>query len=496
MHARTWAIGLSTLLVNVGAMAQAIVPGPVSVDLDLVASGLTAPVVATHAGDGSGRLFVVDQAGVVRIIDAAGNLLPEPFLDVTSIIVAVNPNFDERGLLGLAFHPNYANNGRFFVRYSVPRDGGPNEPCTPGPRGCHTSVLAEFHVSDDPNVADFSSLRELLRIDQPEFNHNSGHVAFGPDGMLYVSFGDGGGANDDLDEPDLPHGPLGNGQNPSTLLGAILRIDVDSPPDPGKAYHVPDDNPFLNMAEVQPEIFAYGFRNPYRFSFHPDTGALIVADVGQALFEEIDIVEPGSNHGWAVREGFECFDPFDPSVPPATCSDVGPVLGDPLIDPVAAYDHGDGTAIVGGFVYTANPASPMHGMYLFADWSLGFSPAAGRLFLLDALDGTGTIAELMPSTGPLERYVLGIGQDDQGNLYALLSSSLGPVGTTGQVYRLVPPCTPADLASPFAALDIYDLLTFLNAFADGQSAGDINEDGLFDFFDVQVFLDLFSTGCP
>lgn len=497
MRTNAKAVALSLLALGALAHAQSIVPGPISADLELVASGLTSPVTATHAGDGSGRLFVVDQAGFIRIIDAGGSLLPTPFLDLTSVLVTLNPNFDERGCLGIAFHPDYANNGRFFVRYSVPREGGPDEPCTPGSRGCHSEILAEFHVSaDDPNVADFASLRELLRIEEPEFNHNSGHVAFGPDGMLYVTFGDGGGGNDDLDEPDLPHGPIGNGQNPATMLGSMLRLDVDSPPDAGKQYAVPADNPFVGVPGVLPEIYAYGFRNPYRFSFHPDTNMLIVADVGQALYEEITIVEPGTNHGWAIREGFACFDPFDPSTPPATCADTGPVLGDPLVDPVAAYDHSDGIAVVGGYVYRANPASPMFGQYVFGDFSRFFNPADGRLFLLDALDGSGTISELLPPTGALGKYLHGIGQDADGNLYALLTANLGPSGTTGEVYLIRPPCSAADRLTPFGTLDFFDVQDYLNAFAAMDSSADLIPDGNIDFFDVQMYLNLFASGCP
>lgn len=491
------AVTLSLLVLASAANAQSIVPGPMSADLELVASGLTSPVTATDAGDGSGRLFVVDQAGLVRIIDAGGNLLPTPFLDLTSVLVTINTNYDERGLLGIAFHPDYATNGRFFVRYSVPRSGGPDEPCTAGSRGCHSEVLAELHVSDtDPNVADFGSLRELIRIAEPEFNHNSGHIAFGPDGMLYVGFGDGGGANDGLDQPTLPHGPLGNGQNPGTLLGSVIRIDVDSPADPGKEYAVPADNPYVGNPDVLPEVYAYGFRNPYRFSFHPFTGSLIVADVGQALFEEIAIVEAGSNHGWAVREGFACFDPFDPGVPPASCPSTGPVLGDPLVDPVAAYDHGDGIAVVGGYVYHARESSPMYGTYVFGDFSQSFAAATGRLFLLDALDGTATIAELIPTSGTLGRYLLGIGKDAQGNVYVLTTANRGPSGNTGQVHRLRPPCSLADRVSPFCTLEFADVQAFLNDYSAMDPAADVIPDGRIDFFDVQSYLNAFAEGCP
>jgi glucose/arabinose dehydrogenase len=209
--------------------------GDVTIRLDLVVDGLVGPVGATHAGDGSGRLFIVDQAGQIRIVQD-GALLATPFLDLTDKIVEVSAFFDERGVLGLAFHPDYENNGRFFVRYSAPREGDPDEPCNDPDGfivGCHKEVLAEYAVSADPNVADPDSEVILFEVDEPQFNHNAGEVAFGPDGFLYFSLGDGGGAHDGLADVPPSHGPIGNGQNIETALGSMLRIDVDSPPDPG-----------------------------------------------------------------------------------------------------------------------------------------------------------------------------------------------------------------------------------------------------------------------
>ena len=209
-------------------------------------------------------------------------------------MVTVNPNFDERGLLGLAFHPDYATNGRFFVRYSKPRTGVMGEPCFGTSRGCHEAILAEFSVLGDPaksDVADPNSEIILFRVDEPQYNHNSGHVAFGPDGLLYWTLGDGGGAHDGLTDIPPSHGPIGHGQNPNTALGSLLRIDVDSTPDPGLPYVIPPGNPFADGGA--PEIFAYGLRNPYRFSFDDGPGAyrsLFLSDVGQNLFEEINVL--------------------------------------------------------------------------------------------------------------------------------------------------------------------------------------------------------------
>lgn len=490
---------IAAALVASAAGAQDIAPGSLSADLELFASGLTAPVTATHANDGSNRLFVIDQAGQIRIIEEVNGtptLLPAPFLDISGLLPVLNPNFDERGLLGLAFHPNYQNNGRFFVRYSAPRTGTEDEPCFDTSRGCHKEVLAEYHVSsNDPNSADPLSARILLEVDEPQFNHNAGHVAFGPDGMLYLTFGDGGGANDSLDEPDLPHGPIGNGQNPGTWLGSMLRIDVDSPPDAGLEYAIPADNPFIGMAPAQPETWAYGFRNPYRFSFDSDTGRLFLGDVGQALFEEVNIVDRGGNYGWVIREGTSCFDPFDNENPLPDCQDVGPIFGDPLVEPIAEYTHDDGIAVVGGFVYRANPASPMDGMYFCGDYSLDFGPT-GRLFLLDMNPAVPEWQELLPSSGPLGRFLLGIGQDAERHLYVLSTAAGGPSGTTGTVHRLVPPCSAADFVTPFDALDIGDVQSFLNAYAGSEDAADINGDGQIDFFDLQRYLNIFADGCP
>ena len=214
---------------------------------ELIADGLTSPVYATGAGDRSRRLFVVDQVGLIRIIDKHGYLLPDPFLDLTGVIVTVDTNFDERGVLGLAFHPRYKKNGRFFVRYSAPRDGDPSEPCFGTSRGCHEEILSEFKVSGDPDIADPTSERILFRIDEPQFNHDAGAVAFGPDGMLYFSLGDGGGAHDGLADNPPSHGSIGNGQNIGTALGAVLRIDVDSQPQAPLAYAIPQDNPFVGL---------------------------------------------------------------------------------------------------------------------------------------------------------------------------------------------------------------------------------------------------------
>lgn len=411
------------------AFGQKIPKGDITIGLELVASGLTAPVYATNAGDGSGRLFIVDQAGLIRIVDN-GELLEEPFLDLTDRIVEVNPNFDERGLLGLAFHPNYADNGRFFVRYSAPRTHGPLAPCVGTSRECHEAVVAEFKVSKkDPNKADPEG-RILFAIDEPQFNHDAGQIAFGPDGFLYFTLGDGGGAHDGLADMPPSHGAIGHGQNAETPLGNVLRIDVDGE----LPYEIPPDNPFVNTPDVN-EIYAYGFRNPYRFSFDDGPGGdgrLFVADVGQNLFEEIDIVVNGGNYGWVIKEGFHCFDPFDPTNSPDKCDDEG------LIDPVAEYTHDDGLAVIGGFVYRGNTFPELVGKYVFGDFSIDFGPT-GRLFYLDADGKLSDIFEfqLGGNNDPLGLFLFGFGEDEDGEIYAMTSENLAPVGHTGKVFRIV-----------------------------------------------------------
>ncbi|MEZ5332254.1 MAG: PQQ-dependent sugar dehydrogenase [Thermoanaerobaculia bacterium] len=278
-----------------------------------IASGLDRPSVLTHAGDGSGRLFIVEKIGRIRIVDASG-LRPQPFLDLTDRILA---NHLERGLTGLVFHPDYETNGRFFVAYT---NMAGNE------------VLAEFHVSSDPQVGDPDSEQQLLVVPEPTEIHNLNQLAFGPDGFLYIASGDGGPAND----------PNDNAQNLGLLLGKILRIDVDSSRPP-LAYAIPPDNPFVADPLARDEIWAYGLRNPSRFAFDSETGDLFIADVGQHEWEEVDLEPAGSpggvNYGWSLMEGFHCFDP------PTGCMRPG------LTPPIFEYSHSEGCAVLGGGVY-------------------------------------------------------------------------------------------------------------------------------------------------
>ncbi|MPZ89893.1 MAG: hypothetical protein GEU81_17955 [Nitriliruptorales bacterium] len=388
--------------------------------------------------DGSERRLIVDQVGLIHVLMPDGTLADEPFLDVRDRIVPLMENFDERGLLGLAFHPQFGDNGRFFVYYSAPlRAEAP-------PDWNHTSHLSEFQVSAaDPNRADPDSERRLLQVDQPQFNHNAGDLAFSPDGLLHVALGDGGGAND----TDLGHTPgLGNGQDVTNLLGSILRIDVDA----GDPYAIPPDNPFVGE-EGRDEIFAYGFRNPYRITF--DRGGdrdLFVADAGQNLWEEVSVVVRGGNYGWNIKEGTHCFDPDNPFTSPEVCPETG-ASGEPLIDPVIEYpnssgqDDGLGLVVIGGRVYRGTELPQLRGRYVFADWSRSFAEPDGTLLVAKPRDrGLWKLEELRVAGRPggrLGHFVLGFGEDASGEVYVLTSDTTGPTGTSGNVYRLTSPAS-------------------------------------------------------
>ena len=405
------------------------------IELRTMAAGLVSPVGMVPDPDGSGRLMVLDQIGLVRIIDEDGELLEAPFLDVRDRLVDLSDDFDERGLLGMAFHPDYFVNGRFFIFYTAPP--GPTTP-----EGFDSqSHISEFSVSANPNAADAESERILLTIDKPQFNHNGGQLAFGPDdGLLYITVGDGGGANDN----DFGHTPdIGNAQDKLKLLGKVLRINVDA----GDPYSIPDSNPFANQDDALGEIWALGLRNPWRASF--DLGGsrrFFVGDAGQDLFEEVHVVAGGGNYGWNIKEGSSCFDPDAPGTPPATCPDTGND-GSPLIDPILEYPHFDdgeaiGVAVIGGYVYRGLEIPALAGKYIFGDYSTGFNAPAGRLFVgTEGAGGTWTMANLVvgdDANGGIGSFLLGFGQDLDGEVYVLTSQVVGPTGTTGRVSKVVP----------------------------------------------------------
>ena len=353
-----------------------------AIELQPVADGLSSPLYLTSAGDGSGRLFIVEQEGRIRIF-ADGALLDTPFLDISGRVRFGG----ERGLLGLAFHPSYPANGRFFVNYT--RDG---------PGGLET-VVAEFAVSQgDANLALPASEQILLSFGQPFSNHNGGMIAFGPDGFLYVGTGDGGSGGD----------PQSNGQNLETLLGKILRIDVNS----DTPFAVPPDNPFVGNPG-RDEVWAYGLRNPWRFSFDRMTGRLFAADVGQNSREEVDVIVKGGNYGWNTMEGTLCFSPS------SNCNTAG------LILPIDEYGRDLGFSVTGGYVYRGPSAPSLWGKYVFADFG------SGRLWALMEVSPGQWQREQLLATG---LSISSFGEDDGGEVYVV---DLG-----GSVWRIFEPGAP------------------------------------------------------
>jgi glucose/arabinose dehydrogenase len=392
------------------------------VGLQLIASGFTSPVELVAPQDGSGRLFVIDQTGIIWVI-ADGKRLEKPFLDIRDRVVKLNDFYDERGLLGLALHPGFAANGRFYVSYSAPLLAGLSLD-----EWDHTTYISEFTVAvDDPSLADSSSERILLAIDKPGYNYEAGHLAFGPDGYLYIATGDS------IHDPASEAGKYA--QDTFSLLGKILRIDVDATADsvPAGNYWIPADNPFADGVGGRPEVYAYGFRNPYRFSFDiPDSGEtrLFVADVGQAMMEEVDLVEPGGNYGWPIREGTSCFNFQRWDQPLESCPTQG------LSDPVIAYPHqGDLSAVIGGHVYRGEAIPELRGGYIFGDWGRG----NGHVFV--AFPPQWRMAEIqieIPGDSSGIGQLLGIGQDEAGELYLLTKApGMGATGDTGLVYKVV-----------------------------------------------------------
>jgi glucose/arabinose dehydrogenase len=362
------------------------VGGPNHLVLAPIASGLIGPIGVTNAGDGSGRLFVIQQGGQVRVIDSDGSLRSAPFVDLSGRIKAGG----EQGLLGLAFHPNFATNGRLFVDYTRAGDGA--------------TVVSELTALAGHGSADPVSEKILLIISQPYANHNGGQIAFGPNGYLYIGMGDGGSGGD----------PHGNGQNRQVLLGKILRIDVNGTPAPGKAYAIPNANPYaaggMSPGGGLPEIWAYGLRNPWRFSFDRGTGDLYIGDVGQNAWEEIDRQPAGSrgglNYGWNAWEGRHCYS--------AACGTVTAVA------PIAEYGHGLGCAVTGGYVYRGARQPALKGIYLFGDY------CSGTIFSVPAGGGTPT-PKAVAQTGLL---ISSFGEGEDGEIYLVDLSG-------GGLYRVV-----------------------------------------------------------
>ena len=355
-----------------------------ALELVPVIEGVDSPVGVTHAGDGSGRLFVIEQAGRI-IIRYPDRPWTAEFLSITDRVVSGG----EMGLLGMAFHPNFAQNGRVFVNYTA-RD-----------RGRIKTVIAEYRVSDEDANHASRFERRLLELDQPYANHNGGQLAFGPDGDLYIALGDGGGAGD----------PSGHAQNLKSLLGKILRIDVNA----NEGYRIPADNPFAAppppagvSPAAAPEIWAYGLRNPWRFSFDRANGRLFAGDEGQDHYEEIDLIERGGNYGWNVMEGTHCYPPANES-----CNPEGLVL------PIAEYGRAEGISVTGGYVYHGQAAPSLQGQYIFGDFG-----SSALWALTETSPGRWQRRLLLQAPGPISSF----GEDEVGELYVVVY--------TGTIFRI------------------------------------------------------------
>ena len=410
--------------------------GPVEIALEEIATGLTAPNLGVAAPGDPTQLYVADQTGQVVAVslDTGAQRF---FLDVSGRLVPLGVSGpgsgDERGLLGLAFHPGYAANGLLYTYTSEPAGSAADFSTVPeGATANHQSVVIEWRVADpgDPAaVVDASSARELLRLDQPQANHNAGALLFDANARLYIALGDGGGA----DDSGAGHGGTGNAQDLSNPLGAILRIDPAGEDSANGRYGIPSDNPFFGGPEVR-EIWAWGLRNPFRMSFDRETGELWLGDAGQSAIEEIDRIDAGDNLGWNHKEGSFFFRPNGSA--PGTVTDVDPGVPAGLVDPVAEYDHDEGVAVVGGFVYRGSAIPALAGRYVFGDFA-GGGPGSGRLFYLDAenrihgLD-IGGGSDAAPVT------VNGFGEDAAGELYVMGNATGRPFGDGGRVLRLVP----------------------------------------------------------
>jgi glucose/arabinose dehydrogenase len=418
-----------------------------NIGLKLMAEGLSAPMALASIPDGSGRLLVAEQSGVISLHDRDGKKSEPLFLDLRERMVAINKGMEERGLLGLALHPQFKSNHKFYVVYSAPlRTNAP-------PKWDHTERLSEFTTTGaDFATADPASERVVLEIDEPDWNHNSGRLAFGPDGFLYLSVGDGGAHNDVGDVArGRGHPPEGNGQKLDTLLGKVLRLDVEH----GTPYGIPRDNPFADGKKGLPEIFAYGLRNPWGMSF--DRGGkhnLILADVGQDRWEEINVIVKGGNYGWRLREGFDGFDPKNPRSAPTNAVTVG-ADGKPFVDPVLTYKtlRGRGTdpeaygvTITGGYVYRGKAIPELVGKYVFADWSRSMAIPDGTMLVAtipppgsdNARWSAQPLALKEFPNGRIKSYIWALGEDDEGELYVLANGINSAFGTRGKVFKLVP----------------------------------------------------------
>lgn len=438
----------------------------------VVLKQIHSPTNIVHANDGSGRVFICDQPGRIYILQR-GQLLPTPFLDIGSLMVTLGTGYSERGLLGIAFHPGYSNPvspgyRKFYLNFNKNYQAGidPAPPVADHTPNC-TTVIAEFMVSlADPNVAELSSQRRVLAFTQPQSNHNGGQLEFGPDGFLYIGVGDGGGANDNNvghtgGAAGNPPAGLGNGQDRTVYLGKILRIDPLDPDGAGPlTYSIPASNPFFNdpTPNLKKEIYAFGLRNPWRFSFDKRAGGtnrLFCGDVGQGRIEEINLIVAGGNYGWRYKEGVEM-----PSFSSGNATNPMPNPGGPFIDPIAMYAHPGvttnpvlpqlGLSVTGGFVYRGPAIPALQGKYIFGDYGSTAGASDGRIMGLEETSpgsGVFTFTHAIPLYGlanpVVGQRILCLGEDEAGEIYVGMKTNAGVLQLdgglpAGGIYKIVP----------------------------------------------------------
>lgn len=367
-----------------------------------VTDGIKAPTALAFPAPN--KAWVTEQTGAIRLIKS-GKLTNVVVLDVKEKMIKVNTGYEERGLLNVTLHPKFAVNGKFYIFYSRPYKNEPGKP-----HFNHTDVVAEYKMLPNSDQADPNSERIILTQDKPDGNHNGSGIVFGDDGYLYVTFGDGGGQHDQ-------HGAIGNGQNLNTWLGKVLRINIDV----DSTYSVPKDNPFVGKADVKPEIWAYGFRNPYRITVDRASKQLFIGEVGQDKWEEVDILQKGVNYGWRVVEGNHCHNPEN------GCDFTG------FTPPITEYAHSEGVSVIGGYVYNGKQIPSIKGKYIFGDWT-------GPVWYLQKAGDKWLRGNITIKNYPATAKITGWGEDQSGELYYLTNTETGPGGpgvTTGSVYKIV-----------------------------------------------------------
>jgi glucose/arabinose dehydrogenase len=405
------AISISLLSLSILAVVSALPsftknadPAMITINSAKVVEGIQAPTSMVFPE--IGKAWITEQTGKIRLIKD-DKLTDVIVIDLKSKMLKVNSGYEERGLLNITLHPKFSSNGKFYVFYSKPTT-------TMNPANNrkfdHTDVVAEYKMLPNSDQADINSERIILSQDKPDGNHDGSGIVFGADGYLYVTFGDGGGQHDQ-------HGTIGNGQDMNTWLGKVLRINIDV----DGTYSVPTDNPFVGKAGVKPEIWASGFRNPYRISLDKASKQLFVGEVGQDTWEEVDILEKGANYGWRVVEGNHCHNPA------TGCSFVG------YTAPITEYHHSEGVSVIGGYVYNGKQVPAIKGKYIFGDWT-------GPIWYLQKAGAKWLRGKVTIKNFPAGGKITGWGEDQTGELYYLINSEAGPGpmgATTGSIYKIV-----------------------------------------------------------